>query len=263
MHKTILSVSTIFALTLASTGCVATKKHVKSVSDPLDRRIGGLEAKSRETDATLANHEKGISAVDERAKGADARAGDAAKQAATAHERLGELGKETTALGQQTADAKSLANQGLTRTNELEQKVTERMSALDNYQVVTTENVLFGVAVSKLSADAKKQLDNVASQALGQKRYVIEVQGFTDKTGNSAMNLDLSRQRADEVVRYFTLQHKIPLFRISQLGSGSLVQVADNRTREGRQQNRRVEVRVYVADPTDGRKVTASASGGR
>jgi len=68
MHKTILSVSTILALTLASTGCIATRKHVKSVSDPLDRRIGGLEAKSRETDATLASHEKDISAADERVK---------------------------------------------------------------------------------------------------------------------------------------------------------------------------------------------------
>ncbi len=258
MHKTILSLSTALALTLTLSGCIATRKHVKSVSDPLDRRIGGLEAKSRETDATLAGHEKGISAADERAKGADSRAGDAAQQAANAHSRLGELGKETSSISQQTTEATRLANQGLNRNSEL----SERVSALDNYQVITTENVLFGIAISRLSDEAKKQLDSVASQALTQKRYVIEVQGFTDKTGNAAMNLDLSRQRAEEVVRYLTLQHKIPLFRISQLGSGSMVQVADNRTRQGRQQNRRVEVRVYVADPAD-RKVTASVTGGR
>jgi len=137
------------------------------------------------------------------------------------------------------------------------------VTALDNFQVAVSENVLFAIAESRLSAEAKKQLDTLAYQALGQKRYMIEVHGFTDKTGNAAMNLDLSRQRADEVVRYLTLQHKIPLFRISQLGSGSMVQVADNRTRAGRKQNRRVEVRVYVADPTDGRKVTASVSSRR
>ena len=59
------------SLAFAMSGCLATRKHVKSVSDPLDRRIGGLEAKSREVDTTLSTHEKGIASADERAKGAD------------------------------------------------------------------------------------------------------------------------------------------------------------------------------------------------
>ena len=117
------------------------------------------------------------------------------------------------------------------------------------------------MAKSTLTPEATKQLDEAAAAALKLTRYVIEVQGFTDKTGSSDVNLALSRQRADEVVRYLTMQHKIPLFRIYQLGSGEMAPVADDKTRDGRKQNRRVEIKVYSAD-SDGKRVTAS-SGGR
>lgn len=239
-------------------GCVATRKHVKSVSDPLDRRLGGLEAKTTEIDKTLSAHEKGISGADERAKGADARAAEAAKEAARAHERIGVVGEQAETANKNALTAKSVADQGVGKATELE----HRMASLDDYQVLAAHSVLFRSSVSTLSEESRKQLDDAAAVALKAKRYVIEVQGFTDHTGSPAANLALSRQRADEVVRYLTLQHKIPLYRIYQLGSGALVPVADNKTREGRQQNRRVEVKVYSAD-SDGRKVTAQVSGGR
>ena len=143
---------------------------------------------------------------------------------------------------------------------EVDQRLTESLSSLDRYQVLATQSVLFPISRSALSPEATKQLDEAAAEALKHTRYVIEVQGFTDKTGAPDANLALSRQRADEVVRYLTMQHKIPLYRIYQLGAGAMLPVADDNTREGRKQNRRVEVKVYSAD-SDGKKVTASASG--
>lgn len=256
MLKTTLMASCL-SLSLL-TGCVATRKHVKSVSDPLDRRLGGLEAKTTEIDKTLLAHEKGISGADERAKGADDRAAEAAKEAARAHERIGKVGEQAETANKNAMTAKSVADQGLGKSTELEQRVAH----LDDFQVLASHSVLFQSSKSALSEESQKQLDEAAAAALKAKRYVIEVQGFTDHTGPASANLVLSRQRADEVVRYLTLQHKIPLYRIYQLGSGALVPVADNKTREGRQQNRRVEVKVYSAD-SDGRKVTAQVAGGR
>ena len=252
--------SLCLALAFSLSGCLATRKHVKGIADPLDRRVGGLEAKSREVDSTLSTHEKGISAADERAKGADLHAADASKEAKGAHERIGqvnqELGAQTATANKTATDARSVADRGLGKASEVEQRV----SSLENFQLVTTQSVLFPSAASKLSPDAIKALDDAASQALKQNRYVIEVQGFTDLTGTPEANIALSRQRADEVVRYLTMQHKIPLYRIYQLGAGALVPVADNKTRQGRQQNRRVEIKVYSAD-SEGKKVTASAGG--
>jgi OmpA-OmpF porin, OOP family len=255
-----LNYKSVFCLSLAFTlsGCLATRKHVKSVSDPIDRRVGGLEAKSREVDGTLSTHEKGIAAADERAKGADQHAADAAKEAKTANERVGQLGEQTSAataaVSKSASEARSVADRGLGKANDLEQ----RIGSLEDYSVAASQNILFGLARTNLTPDALKQLDEAAAEALKHKRYVIEVQGFADKTGSADVNLALSRQRADEVVRYLTSQHKIPLFRIFQLGSGSVMPVADDKTREGRKQNRRVEVKVYSAD-ANGKQVTAAA----
>jgi outer membrane protein OmpA-like peptidoglycan-associated protein len=256
-YKSVACLSLVFALS----GCVATRKHVRSVSDPLDRRIGGLEAKSRETDTTLANHEKGITAADERAKAADQHAAEVEKMAKVNQERIGQVSDQTTAANRAASEAKTVADQGVAKAASVEREMQQRFGTLDNYQLATSQSVLFALSKSNLTPEATKQLDEAAAEALKHKRYVIEVQGFTDKTGTTDANLVLSRQRADEVVRYLTMQHKIPLYRIYQLGAGEAVPVGDDKTREGRKQNRRVEVKVYSAD--SGAQKVASSSGGR
>ncbi len=105
-YKCVAGLSMAFMLS----GCLATQKHVKTVSDPLDRRLGGLEAKSREIDGTLSTHEKGIASADERAKSADQRAADAAREAKSAHEKIGPLGEQTSsataAVGKTASEAR-------------------------------------------------------------------------------------------------------------------------------------------------------------
>jgi OOP family OmpA-OmpF porin len=82
---------------------------------------------------------------------------------------------------------------------------------------------------------------------LNSKAYVLEVTGHADSTGSTAVNRALSQRRADAVIRYLVEQHKIPLRRIiTPYGFGALEPIADNKTREGRAQNRRVEVKILV-----------------
>ena len=60
-------------------------------------------------------------------------------------------------------------------------------------------------------------------------------------------NLEVSQKRADSVVQYLAVMHNIPLRRIeTPMGYGSTKQVADDKTKAGQAQNRRVEVRVLV-----------------
>jgi outer membrane protein OmpA-like peptidoglycan-associated protein len=76
---------------------------------------------------------------------------------------------------------------------------------------------------------------------------MIEVAGHTDSTGSDAKNFRLSRQRADAVIQYLAVQHKIPMRRfVTPMGYGKMEAVADNTTREGRQQNRRVDVKMII-----------------
>src|ERR1044071_66562 len=138
---------------------------------------------------------------------------------------------------QETADA---AIGGVNATN-------ERISALDDYQVQNNTSILFKVGSAVLSPQAKQQLDQVAQQASGAKGYVLQVSGFASSDGGTELNRRLSQRRAENVIRYLVEEHNIPLRRIiTPYGYGELQPVADNTTREGREQNRRVEVQVLV-----------------
>jgi len=81
------------------------------------------------------------------------------------------------------------------------------------------------------------------------KRFFIAVEGYTDATGSKAYNEALSKRRADQVVEYLVAKHDIPIYRIHTIGLGDEKPVEDARTRSARAKNRRVEVKVFTADP--------------
>jgi outer membrane protein OmpA-like peptidoglycan-associated protein len=139
---------------------------------------------------------------------------------------------------QETADA---AVQGVNATN-------QRISSLDDYVVQSTATVNFKVGSAVLTPEAKAQLDEVAQTAMTLKGYTIEVTGFASAEGGTKMNKELSRRRAQAVQDYLIETHNVPLRRIgTSYGFGELQAVADNTSREGRQQNRRVEVKLLVS----------------
>jgi outer membrane protein OmpA-like peptidoglycan-associated protein len=126
-------------------------------------------------------------------------------------------------------------------------QANERISALDDYDVQETVVVNFRVNSAVLSPEAMGQLDTLAANALNVRGYVIEVAGHTDSTGSVAKNFQLSQQRAESVVQYLAVTHKIPLRRfITPMGYGKTEAVADNTTAAGRAQNRRVEVKLLI-----------------
>lgn len=123
----------------------------------------------------------------------------------------------------------------------------QRITALDDYDVGETATVTFRVNSAVLSSEAKQQLDTLAQKALSAKGYMIEVAGHTDSTGSEAKNFRLSRQRAEAVIQYLAVNHKLPLRRfVTPMGYGKTEAVADNTTAAGRAQNRRVEVRIIL-----------------
>jgi outer membrane protein OmpA-like peptidoglycan-associated protein len=138
---------------------------------------------------------------------------------------------------QETADA---AVSGVNLTN-------ERISALDDYTPQSVMAVNFRSGSAVLSEDSKTKLDEIATKALNAKGYVLEVTGFADATGSIQRNRALSQRRADTVIRYLVENHRIPLRRIiTPYGFGETNPVAENTTRDGRAQNRRVEIKLLV-----------------
>lgn len=124
-------------------------------------------------------------------------------------------------------------------------QVNERVTSLDEFDVNETATVTFKVNSAVLSPEAKKTLDDFAEKALAAKGFMIEISGHTDSTGGEAKNMRLSRERAEAVVEYLAVNHKIPARRfITPMGYGKTEAVADNSTASGRAQNRRVEVKI-------------------
>jgi outer membrane protein OmpA-like peptidoglycan-associated protein len=138
---------------------------------------------------------------------------------------------------QATADA---AVAGVNATN-------ERISALDDYTPQTSTAVNFKSGSAVLSPESKTALDDIASKALNAKGYVLEVSGYADSRGSVNLNRALSQRRADAVIRYLVESHNIPLRRIvTPYGYGEMNPVAENDTREGREKNRRVDIKLLV-----------------
>jgi OmpA-OmpF porin, OOP family len=123
----------------------------------------------------------------------------------------------------------------------------ERISALDDYDVQETVAVNFKVNSAVLSPQARQQLDDLAAKTMNAKGYMLEVAGHTDSTGSEGKNFRLSRERAESVIQYLAVNHKIPLRRfITPMGYGKTEAVAENTTAEGRARNRRVEVKMLL-----------------
>jgi outer membrane protein OmpA-like peptidoglycan-associated protein len=139
---------------------------------------------------------------------------------------------------QDTADA---AVEGVNAKN-------KRITDMDDYVVQSSDTVNFKVNSAVLSPDAKSKLDAIAQASSSLKGYFIEITGFASAEGSTAHNKALSQRRAQAVIDYMIETHNIPLRRIGQsFGFGELQAVADNSTREGREQNRRVEVKLLVS----------------
>ncbi|MCU1289879.1 MAG: OmpA/MotB family outer membrane protein [Acidobacteria bacterium] len=158
---------------------------------------------------------------------------------------------------QDTADA---AIAGVNATN-------QRLSAVDDYVVQSTQTVNFRVNSSVLSPEGKQNLDALAQNALTMKGYLIEVTGFASADGDAKKNKELSRRRAQAVLDYLIETHNIPLRRIGvSYGFGEAQAIADNSTPEGRAQNRRVEVKLTVSkglnQNVEVRPATATDNGG-
>jgi outer membrane protein OmpA-like peptidoglycan-associated protein len=109
------------------------------------------------------------------------------------------------------------------------------------YQMVLSDDsVKFGADSSKLSKEAEQRLSDFADKLKNDNRNVyVEIQGHTDAAGTDTINQRLGEERA-EAVRLFMNQHGVPLNRMSTISYGKKDPVADNKTRAGRAQNRRV-----------------------
>lgn len=227
---------------LATVGC-ATKKMVRQDVDQLNTKLTNL---NNTMDQKTSENAEEIKSVDARAESGIAQAQTTGENAA----------QQASKADQDAQGANTLAQHGVDQAT----KVQQTVDGMDNPQPVKTATVLFAFNRSTLTPDAKTQLEGLQQTLSGLKYYTVDVTGYTDKTGPVNYNLQLSRQRADAVVRYLTESDKIPLAKIHELGYGEDMPADSNHTRSGRKENRRVEVTILAPQGQTAGSPSASMS---
>ena len=232
----------VLGLSLVAGGC-ATKKHVREAIAPVQNQVNDVQKQTQENHQAIGDLDRQVATADEKATDAGKRASAAADAAANANSAAMQA-------RQQADSANSLAQQAQQGVSNVGSRLDTTVQNLDNYKLVATEQVFFRTGRSNLTKDDQAKLD-AALQNLGTpKSMVVEVEGFADRTGDKAYNVELSRKRADAVVHYLAVEKSVPLRAIRVLGVGSEFPNADNKTRAARKENRRVDVKVYALDLT-------------
>ena len=225
---------TLVAAAALLAGC-ATKKYVAQQVDPVNAKLGNVDKNQQATQKQLDAAEVKLSATAEKADSADARATDALGRADAASKKADQV------------------------RSDLRGELNDRIANLDDYKQAGEATVLFAFNSDKLTPEAKQQLDQLTGgQVTSLKRYFIAIQGFTDKIGSPEYNLDLSRRRAQAVQTYLVGEKNIPVYRIQIVGLGETKPPNDEKTREDRSKNRRVEVTVFSADTAQSAQSSAN-----
>jgi OOP family OmpA-OmpF porin len=129
-----------------------------------------------------------------------------------------------------------------------ETAATATVTAMDKIAIAAT--MLFDFDSAELSDDAKAVIDERIQALAGQARLTsaMRIEGHTDSTGPEAYNLQLSERRAQAVADYIVSKaYRVTAADIELIAKGESEPVASNETREGRAQNRRVDISAQGA----------------
>jgi len=192
---------------LLAPGC-ATKKFVRQEAATVDQKVEGVEAAVEENQKRLSEHD----------------------------ERLESLGSLITQQGEEI--------KGVDGKIEEVRKATQ--GKLIFKETLRNDQAKFKFDNSELSPEAKAALDVFVQKLVQENRGIyLEIQGHTDSTGEESYNLLLGKRRAEAVMNYLYTQYHIPLHRMQVFSFGSSTPVGDNKTKEGRAENRRVDLLVF------------------
>lgn len=107
----------------------------------------------------------------------------------------------------------------------------------------TLNNIFFDINAYDLLPESRSELDNLLEFLQLNKETAIEIGGHTDNTGNEQHNQQLSENRAKAVYTYL-IEAGISPARLQYKGYGQHAPIADNGTPEGRQRNRRTDMKI-------------------
>jgi outer membrane protein OmpA-like peptidoglycan-associated protein len=158
-------------------------------------------------------------------------------------EQLGGVSQERVALVQRLEAEARIREQFETIEN-LFTRDEARVSREGNNLVLRLVGLTFESGSAVVEEQHRALLQKVAEAASVFPRSQLVIEGHTDSYGSDTTNMSLSRQRAEAVSAFLTAQFGIPAFRSSAVGYGETQPIANNETPQGRERNRRIDIRI-------------------
>jgi outer membrane protein OmpA-like peptidoglycan-associated protein len=199
-------------------GCLATQDWVREQLTPTESRVGTLEGQLKQMSTQLSATENRLASAEGRISEVDAKVDQVSMKADKALDSVSNL--------------------------RLERKLI--LDLKDGAFYASNSTVL--TAAGKHNIDVF--LSDVKTDFAENSNVVLVVAGFTDSTGTPEYNYELGLMRAKGIMKYLTLEKNVNPARVSSVSYGETAPVGDNSTAQGREQNRRVEIRVYTESIT-------------
>lgn len=191
-----------------------------------------IEANKAAAAGAQATANQGVTAAGQAQQSAN-QAQQSANQAQQSANQAGQLAAASGAVAITDAQAIELVN--------------ERVSDLGDYKTVEEAGVFFDTGKATLSDADKQALNQLAKDAATVQNYMIEIAGYASSTGTKTEDEKLSDERATAVADYLRNSANVPMRRILvPAGYGASHPVGNNQTSEGRDINRRVDVKVII-----------------
>jgi peptidoglycan-associated lipoprotein len=198
---------------LALQGCLATRNWVSEQLTPLGQRVSDTEARLSKTDGRVDKVEGRLSGLEGQFSSLDGRIGQVDSKAEKALAGLANL-------------------------------------RLDRKLVLTMrEGAQFPLNSAAFNEQTKREIDGFLSDLKNDIKegdsVVFLIAGHTDSTGSEDYNYELGAKRAQSVARYLITRKGVDPTRVITVSYGESNPLEDNKTRQGRAKNRRVEILVY------------------
>jgi len=107
-------------------------------------------------------------------------------------------------------------------------------------------SIYFDTNSARMSLDSRAVVDEIGDFLKAYGNTVVDIDGNTDASGARAHNVELSKERAEAVKQYLIDKYGFPTTRMRTAGNGPDRPLADNSTPEGREKNRRTDIKVYA-----------------
>ena len=124
-------------------------------------------------------------------------------------------------------------------------KALNEAKGFENYQVIWEGVVNFDFDSHELTQTARDYLEELGQKMIDNPRSLLELTGYTDKTGSANYNLVLGQARADAVQRYLVDQYGVALYRMYTSSQGKNHPVAMQDEKDANAKNRRVVMKLW------------------